>query len=536
MASKDEAISFGDTVELIERAFKANSNPTALAPHYDSATGRYDNIGSWLDLRKDALVYGVRIPMYAYSPITTAVKTGANAGLVLEASTNTTAGRNDYNDKALFRCLRCNGGVDKDGMPYVTAIEGYDDRFNPVLNTYAITPVYYRRVVNDGNYRTMEYTDTPKEGFSPCRGAYTAGGELRPFILRACYMDSDGQFSSKSGTHPAAYRGSPVQVAHSASNDFSLSKNRASVDGLTYLDYGDVAYQMEFMELMLGVKAPREKAVGCVSYNYQYAIDVAEEGVKRVILTDAQAAAIEVGSSVSVGTYKDASTDRNYSSLHDVVSSATVLSKTPLGSGTTALNLDLAEPVNIQASCRLSTMPWPNGSCDGVLGTFGAPTAAGLINGKMPYKFQNVEWNLGLYEVVHNMHSVGALVDGKVEHSWYVAPDVSACSALNEEAGWTKLGHVTVPTAHNTWNYIKDYAMEKGARVPENVGGTSSTGYRTAWHPGASAGQRELLVGGGLGGGSAAGVGCAYSNLALSYASWYLGGRSSAIGHSAQAE
>lgn len=539
MAETGKAISFWDTVELIKRAFKASANPSALEPHYDSATGRYDNIGSWLDLRRDGLVYGVRKPRYDYSPVTTATKTGANAGLVLEASTETYAGRNDYAGKALFTCLRCNGGVDKDGTHYVTAIEGYDDRFDEHQDTYVITPVYYKRTTTDAYYDHDEYTDTPRSGFKACRGAFTKSGVKRDFILRACYMDSDGKFSSKSGTQPASLHGSPTEIGHCSNYGYTNSRSRASTDGLTYLDYGDVAYQLDFMELMLGVKAPREKAVGCVSYNFQYAIDVSEEGVKRVILTDAQAANIIVGSSMSVGTYTAASADRNQATMHDVVKSAVVLSKTSLGDGTTAINLDLAEAVDIQAGYRCSTMPWRNGSLDKVLGTFGSKTEAGLTNGTMPYKFQNIEYNLGLYEVVHNAHSVCRVsADGTQSHEWWVAPDVSDCSGNNEGTGWVKLATETVAATVNGWNHIKDYKSEKGMRVPENVGGSSSTGYRTAWHPGSAAdgSQRELLVGGTLSSGASAGPGCAHSSSALSLAHWDIGGRSSAIGHSAPAE
>ena len=509
-----------------------------LAPHFDQATGRYDNLDRWLALRDDGQVYGVRIPKYDYSPVTTAVKTGANSWKVLEASTEDTSGRNDYAGIALFACPRVHGGSDTDGMPYVTSIEGRDGRFDAEANdTYALTPVYYRRITDEGNYILKEYSFAPRTGFTACRGAFAPDGTLRPFILRSCYMDSDGQFSSKSGEQPGTYQGSPTIVAHCSNNDFSWSKARTSTDGLTYYDYGDLQWMMDFMELMLGVKAPRDAAEGCTSYNYQYQVAAAETGVKRVLLTDAQAANIEVGSSMSVGTRSANNSDRNQATMHDVAASAKVLSKVPLGDGKTAVNLALGAFIDVAATYYVSTMPWRNGSCDGVLGTFGAPTAAGLTNGKFPFKFQNCEFLPGLYTVVMNMHSVNSVSGDAQKHAWWIAPDVSNCPSNNEGAGWTKLDGETVAATQNAWNYIKDYGSEKGAPFPASVGGTSSTGYRTAWHPGSTTAQsRELLVGGNLSNGANAGVGCATSGYALSFAYWSIGGRSSTIGHSALAE
>lgn len=535
-----EAINAEVADAMFRRFAKLMNNPSALGPQWNEETGRYSNesIANWLDLYADGLVYGVRVPLYDYSPLTTAIKTGANAGLVLEPSTEVEAGRNDYEGRKLFMCPRVNGGVDADGMPYVTAIEGMDDRFDAAaFNTFALRPVYWRRYVKGSQYYDKEFTDGPRDGFSPVRGAYTSDGELRPYILRACYMDSDGQFSSKSGTVPAAYYSGEVEgkVAHSASNDFAWSKSRTA-DGLTYLDYGDVTEQIDFMQLMLGVKAPREKAVGCVSYSFQYTVAAAESGVRRVLLTDAQAANVLVGSRVSVGSC-EGQTDRNYAVVHDVAKSAKVLSKTALGDGTTAINLDLAADIAVTATCKVTSMPWANGSCDGVLGMYGSPTEAGLTNGKEPFRFLNVEWQLGLYEVVHNMFSMAVVdEDGTATHAWRVAPDVSDCSGIGASAtGWTVLQQVTEGLS-GVWRYIKDYVVEKGASVVAAVAGTSTTGYRSAWYPSASSGDREHLVGGSLDGGAAAGVGCAYSGSGLSDAGWSFGGRASAVGHSAPAE
>lgn len=532
--NSEDLITAGTFHKMMQRYTKLISNPSAVAPHYDASSGRYDNLGDWFNVRRDGLVYGSKSPLFAYSPVTTAIKTDANAGKVLEASTNAEAGRNDYIGIALFDCLRVNGGYDADGMPYVTAIEDYQAEgapaFDPTENTWIIRPVSYYKITRDSQYEKKEITDTPRDGFQACPGAYTPDGDLRPFILHACYMDSDGACSSKSGTVPAANYSATVdnKVAHCLQNDFNWSRNRQ--DGLTYLSYADIWYQQIMMEVMLGVKAPREAAVGCVSYNLNYAVAQAEDGVKRVILSDANAANIEVGSAISIGD--GTQTDRYYAQMHSIAKSAKVLSKESVGDGKTALNLDLDAAIDVPSTAHIITMPWHNGSCDGVLGTFGAPTEAGLTNGKFPFKFQNQEWQLGIYETVCDMYAKSTVADGETTITWYIAPDVSEPTGINTGDGWDALDTQSVGNS-GAWNYIKDYATEKGARVPENVGGTSTQGYRTAWYPASASGNNELLVGGHLSNGSGAGVGCAASDPAVSGTGWHIGGRSSGLGHSA---
>ncbi|MRX82263.1 hypothetical protein [Eggerthella guodeyinii] len=528
----EDLVKAGTLKLMFERYARLAGNPSAARPHYNAGTGRYDNLDDWLALMADGRVYGCKSPLYAYSPVTTAIKIEANAGLVLEASTDAKAGRNDYRSLLFAQCPRVNGGYDKDGTPYVTAIEGYDDRFDAATaNTWALTPVLYSKHSRDASYEYKYLTDTLRPGFSACPGAYTPGGALRPFILRACYMDSDGTLDSKSGTVPGAYYSTTAvsnRVAHCMTNDFTWSRNRS--DGLTCLSFADLWYQQWMMEVMLGVKAPRSAAVGCVSYNANYPVAVAESGVKRVVLTDVQAAYIEIGSRISIGD--GTQTDRYYAPMHSIAKSAKVVSKASLGNGQTAVNLDLASAIDVAAGSHIVTMAWGNGSCDGVLGTFGAPTAAGLTNGKFPFKFQNQEWQLGLYEVACDMYSTATVADGVATHTWRIAADVDACTGINAGNGWVTLDTHTSGSINN-WRYIKDYKTEKGARVPENVDGTSTTGYASAWYPSQAAGDREHLVGGPLSSGALAGVGCAASNYALSLAGWYVGGRSSGLGHSA---
>jgi len=510
----------------------------AAIPEWDEDEGCYTNesILRWLGALSDGgKVYGVRVPLFDTSPATTGEKVGDNAGLVLEASTETTRGTNDYSSRRLFCCPRVNGGVKASGMPYVTAIEGVREDEHPfdcTEDTYALTWPYYRKVTDSGGYRTKEISEAEFDGATLCPGALLSDGTTRvPYILRACYMDDDGNLHSRSGHMPSANVGSVVAVNHSANSEYTRSTGRS--DGLTAYTYADVTWMQDFMEVMLGVKAPKSQAVGCNAYNFQYKVSAAESGVRRVLLTDAQAANILVGSTLSIGTRSANNSDRGQATMHDVAKGLRVTSKEALGDGTTAVYLDASADLTIASTYYVSTMAWYNGTLDGVLGTYGARTTAALTNGREPFRFQNCEFMMGIFETVCNMWSRAVVASGSATHTWYVAPDLSACTGVNDGAGWTALSKTTVGGT-GSYRYIKDYADEHGASFPETVGGTNTQGYMSGWRPSDSSGDRETLARGYLNN-AAYGVGCVISAYALSRANWNLGGRSSATGHAALA-
>lgn len=109
---KDKVMTFADTVDLIGRTHKAAANPSAIYPHYDGTSGEYDNLAEWWNLNRDGKVYGVDIPEYTYSNSPSGIKTHDNVGLVIEPSTQTVAGRDDYAKLNAFRVVYCNGTVD----------------------------------------------------------------------------------------------------------------------------------------------------------------------------------------------------------------------------------------------------------------------------------------------------------------------------------------------------------------------------------------------------------------------------------------
>ena len=82
----------------------------------------------WFDLHRTGWHGGVTFPQFASSQSPLGTKTGDNADVVVQTSTATTKGRNDFADKPvtdlMFNGLEVNGYIDEDGEPHITAVKG----------------------------------------------------------------------------------------------------------------------------------------------------------------------------------------------------------------------------------------------------------------------------------------------------------------------------------------------------------------------------------------------------------------------------
>ena len=152
--------------------------------------------------------------------------------------------------------------------------------------------------------------------------------------------------------------------------DYALKKGK----GYAGRCQGDTFY----VQLMLMLKyATKNSDVlgGCWQYTPQTAVTNAETGVKRVIIATSAANNFDVGSTVNVGTDKERNNTDNYSAAR----ARTILSKTNLDAGNTALNLD-GDAITTTTACFVNTMPWKTGATDKLLGTDGRPSTASAAN------------------------------------------------------------------------------------------------------------------------------------------------------------
>ena len=166
----------------------------------------------WFDLHRAGWRGGVTFPRFSQSQSTLGTKTGDNADVVVETSTNEAKGRNDFADKPntnlMFNGIDVNGYVDENGEPHITAVEGSPefDRYGGNGDVYRafLTP-FYRRFCTDTE-EGWEFADKPQDDMKPWAAAVRPDGTYRSFYFVAKYIgvrDDNGVISSISGRIPA---------------------------------------------------------------------------------------------------------------------------------------------------------------------------------------------------------------------------------------------------------------------------------------------------------------------------------------------
>ena len=521
MANTQKVMTLADTAQLIAKVHATAAKGVRF--EYDSTKGEYGNLASYFTAHKDGKVYGVKFPKYTYSNTPTGVKTRDNANLTIEISTNDKAGRDDYAALPAFRVWDVNATVDDDGVPHVTAIDGLDTRFKrdgSNGDVYVMTCPGYYKLESTSTHNGFLYSDTQYDGYAPLPGVLLPDGSKRPCLLFAKYAASlDSQ------QRPLSVSGKEIDREFGSQNraiDYALKKGK----GYAGRCAGDTFY----VQLMLMIKyATKNSDVlgGCWQYTQQTAVTKAETGVKRVIIATSAANNFDVGSTVNVGTDKERNNTDNYSAAR----ARTILSKTNLDAGNTALNLD-GDAITTTTACFVSSMPWKTGATDKLLGIDGRPTTANAT--RQPVRLQGIELFNGIYETDADLiaNSVKDSDDaGRVE--LYRVFDITKASKTST-ANYTKIGEFPARTKaiDNSWRYAEDFTLSNGVLIPTGIGATSATGLCDGVYanPLASQGLRQVRRFGTLWDGAACGVFAVVLTVGLADRGWNLGGRLSALG------
>lgn len=521
MANTQKVMTLADTAQLIAKVHATAAKGVRF--EYDSTKGEYGNLASYFTAHKDGKVYGVKFPKYTYSNTPTGVKTRDNANLTIEISTNDKAGRDDYAALPAFRVWDVNATVDDDGVPHVTAIDGLDTRFKrdgSNGDVYVMTCPGYYKLESTSTHNGFLYSDTQYDGYAPLPGVLLPDGSKRPCLLFAKYAASlDSQ------QRPLSVSGKEIDREFGSQNraiDYALKKGK----GYAGRCAGDIFY----VQLMLMIKyATKNSDVlgGCWQYTQQTAVTKAETGVKRVIIATSAANNFDVGSTVNVGTDKERNNTDNYSAAR----ARTILSKTNLDAGNTALNLD-GDAITTTTACFVSSMPWKTGATDKLLGIDGRPTTANAT--RQPVRLQGIELFNGIYETDADLiaNSVKDSDDaGRVE--LYRVFDITKASKTST-ANYTKIGEFPARTKaiDNSWRYAEDFTLSNGVLIPTGIGATSATGLCDGVYanPLASQGLRQVRRFGYLWGGAACGVFAVALTFGLADRWWDIGGRLSALG------
>lgn len=519
MVDTDKVIRLSDYVQL-ERAQK-NANGSRFA--YDAAKKVVTNVREYFAAHRDGRTYGVRFPLYSFSNSPDGVKVGDNAGLTVVPSTNYRAGRDDYAGLSAFRVFDANVAVNDDGTPVVKAIKDLAGNYaNDGSNgdVFVITTVGFYKFEFDTNYLTIWYSDTQYDGYSPMPGALLPDGTLRPCMAYAKYPLSNfgGKVASVSG-----------QKLTAMSEQGSVAVPGSKGKGYSGKTSADTFYTQVMYLLKYATKDIERYLGGDFNGSAQVKVSKAETNVTRALVKATDAASIDLGSYVSVGT----GTDRGDNKTGEAAAYRKVISKTVVDSATTAINVSGAAFTTTTAM-HVTQMPYLTGSTDGVLGNDGIPRED-VSKTHQPIKLQGIELFAGLYETEGDIILKNVKDSDTSGHTevWKVF-DTTKASGTAITADYVHVGDYPAVNdkTDNQWQWQTDFTEKHGFLLPTGVGATSTSGLTDALiiNPISAPGLHELRRGGGLWDGSRCGLFFADGRDGLSGAWWYSGGRLSILG------
>lgn len=483
---------------------------------------------------------GTRFAHPDVSSASEGTKMGSNANMVCVPSTETVAGQDDYASSPLFAITYCNWKMSTDSTPLITAIEGISDDFSKdspskllgVLQMSAY--VYVTDLDSNGDHYDVGYeaNQNGHDGEAPLPEAVKADGTFREWVLHgacACSLADDGNSYFMCYGQDPAWTG----MSHNNMNAItakmgngistSTSADDAFIKFMCYIKYGNLSLD-QFM-------------IGAVGYYVDSIAQVAETGVKRIIISASEKSKWVVGSSVVIDAWDGKATDtwslRNKptkSITGEKTATITDIKDVTIDSTTyCAVYVDTDSTFDTSVTdgskTRMYSFIWKTGSTRNVLGNDGSQN---LLDAKHPFKIQGIECSLGQYEVLSDV-ILNLTQDGDdyyyqpyvcktyAKRSTSVTSDYTACDVKLKSTG--------------DWQYIKHEKYSKGYFFPDIVGGSVSTYTRDAIFTNKTTGTREVLSFGTLSDRSTiGGLSCLYGGNALSFSHFHCGSRLSPNG------
>lgn len=480
-------------------------------------------IEKWFNLMRTGRVYTVKFPLWETSQSPIVEKLDANRGLICEPSTPVYAGQNDYDEIPVFKTFDVNAYVDNDGEVHLTAFKG-DENFQDTgkVDVFVLTMSYYEKTWTEDGYWYYSISDSPKPSYTIAKECLKKDGSIRPYALYAKYVAGaiDGQPYSSKGLIPCYYPFEAISAYHMVS--YCKQRGKYYTGGLMW------DYKYIWTRFMLKFANTNSQAVlgGAFGYSFQYPITIAEENVKRAIVSKSNAARYAVGSCVSIGDWGDAtSMDRSNKNCHNIARNVKILSIEDIDDSNSSLNLDLAEPITTTTTCRVTTMHYLSGYSDEILGRDGS-LGTDPKSTKHPIVISGIECAVGGYEIPCNamMNILNASGDREV----YITHDATKLSTNTQTImnTWKKSGMTIKTSKVNNWQYITKMGIdtELGCVLPlaaGESGSASSTGFGDGLYcDNAATGQREFLLLGYLGAGSLGGLSCLRAADGFSNTRW----------------
>lgn len=502
-------------------------------PHFNHAAQEYVNLDKFWNFLRTGKKYTVEFNQFDVSHSPLGTKKDDNAGLVCEPSTNIVKGRNDYENKGLFMSIDVNAYVDEQDNYHVTAIKG-DGRFkNDGTNgdVYIMAMPGYIKWYSDENVWGISYSDVMYPGYELIGEAVKLDGTIRPYLLHARYgagrnPHENNNLASISGVSPEY-----VEMSHNGQiTEFKKKGTQYS---------GKTSHDDFYVQLMMWLKYATTISdsvmKGCQSYYLQYVNLITETGVKRVIITNAEANNLLIGSTVSIGDYGAGSIkiDRELSQNYNIANRVNITNIVDLGDGNSAVYVDSLNSFDTTLTTTITTYPWNTGACDNVLGQDGSPYDN--LSGKEPFVINGIEMGIGGYEIIQNKIIYNNNTEPEnYKIQVYVCYDCTKYST-SPTTDYDLVGYELAQT-NQAWEYISKIGIDPNhpsVLVPIEANASSTTGFGDGIYTNTpTTGYREWRSLGHLYLGGLAGLRCLSAGNDLSASGWSVLGRLSATGRS----
>ena len=488
-------------------------------------------LARWFSLLNSDKTFGTKFYNFGTSQTTQGELCDDSAEIgVTTPSTNTVKGKDPLHQQFAFWTVEVEYEIDANGEIEIKSVAKVDSSFNRG-GTNGMVGVAQKTgwlsITNDSVNWWVRYRTAQAPGYVPiAEGVSPVDNKPRAFVVHAKYMGgkgADGKPTSASGLAPLNYTWSHnSQIAE-------WRKRGANYAGISICD---IFFRILMFWLKYAKKGNSGTMEGCTSYNFQYKCAVAETGVTRVLLTEAQAKNLLVGSSVIVGDVgSGTSTDRYVASMYKCAKNVRILSiVSTVVEETTyyAVNLETDTAFDTTTDTYISTMPWWSGSCDDVLGVDGSPTSC--TNGKEPFIIQGLESQIGAYAVVADIIDTITVSDDSTTMTINPATVRLAKNiAQSKSANYVDTNKpLTIPKPANlAWHFIGDLAYDKAHpefTLPSIIdnGANSGNGFKSAVVVPPSGGVFEWLSWGSLYDYSSCGLACAYLHNGLGSAYWHF--------------
>lgn len=478
----------------------------------------------------------------AVSSVSTGTKGGDNQGMVCIPSTVETANQDDYAGLPLFACMDCNWIIDSTSMTaQITAIKGVVGDYksqDPGVFVGVLQMTGYHYYTNPHEVGNLTYLegyrigpDASKPHCAPMPEAVLPDGTVRSWMIHGKYAAGlkDDKYTCCSGIVEAGNQ------SHNSSHTYAAAVG-AGYAPMCSCDLG-------FLQLMVRIKYASLTLDNILAMANNYYISavaqVAETGVKRVVIPSSQKGSLIVGSQIQVGNAS--STDPQNSNTYAISGkdgwTITAIEDVTIG-GTAYAAVYVDAPVvfdtgagNSDAALNtgLHTVRWKTGTTDRVKGNDGAIEC---LSGKYPIKIQGVEFGLGAWEIPGD--TIFKLYKDDSGVYWYepyvckTASKLSTTITSDYHSSGVKFSQAMPEGYIKAQNWGSD-----GVLLPAETGGSSSTYSRDyVWHSKDTDNtEREWLSFGNLAAGVLDGglsFVCGYVGLGAAW--WYYASRLSPNG------